>query len=75
MDTATRVQILNGTVCISYSANTFGKSINATILLSSHEQSVEKTLEKILGEGKIKIKICFCPLKTDHISNPANMEG
>ena len=35
MDTATRVQILDGTVCISYSANDFGKGMNPITLLSS----------------------------------------
>ena len=32
MDTATRVQILNKTVCISYRAITLGKGMHITIL-------------------------------------------
>ena len=32
MDTATRVQILDETDCISHSTNTLGKSMNPTIL-------------------------------------------
>ena len=32
MDTATRVQILNETNCISHSTNTFGKGMNPIIL-------------------------------------------
>ena len=35
MDTATRVQILDYTVCISHSADISGKGMNPTILLPS----------------------------------------
>ena len=35
MDTVTRVQIMDEAVCISHSANTFGKGMNPTILSSA----------------------------------------
>ena len=51
MDTATRVQILDETDCISHSTNTLGKGINPII----GGQTVFFSLGKAtsLGEGKL----------------------
>ena len=58
MDTATRVQILDVTDCISHSTNTLGKGMNPIILLPVMDKIIGKTgffsLDEAtsLGEGK-----------------------
>ena len=60
MDTATRVQILDETDCISHSTNTLGKGMNPIILPPAMDKIVWQTgffiLGKAtsLGEGKLK---------------------
>ena len=59
MDTATQVQILDETDCISHSSNTLGKGMNPIILPPAMDKIVGQTeffsLGKAtnLGEGKL----------------------
>ena len=59
MDTATRVQILDETDCISHCTNTFGKGMNAIILPPATGKIVGQTRffsfgeATSLGEGKL----------------------
>ena len=59
MDTATRVQILDETDCISHSTNTLGKGMNPIILPPAMGKIVGQTgffsLGEVtcLGEGKL----------------------
>ena len=64
MDTATRVQILDETDCISRCTNTLWKGVNPIILLPAMGKIVGQTrffsLGKAtsLGEGKLWIQTC-----------------
>ena len=64
MDTATRVQILDETDCISHSTNTLGKGMNPIILPSAMGKMVGQTgffslgEATSLGEGKLSIQTC-----------------
>ena len=63
MDTATRVQILDETDCISHSTNTLGKRINPIILPPTMGKIVGQTNFFSLGEatsleGKLWIQTC-----------------
>ena len=51
MDTATRVQILDETDCISHSTNTLGKGMNPIILPPAMGKIVEQTRFFSLGEA------------------------
>ena len=51
MDTATRVQILDETDCISHSTNTLGKGMNSIILPPSMGKIVGQTRFFSLGEA------------------------
>ena len=79
MDSATQVQILDETDCISHSANTLGKGMNPIILpmgkylgtLGSSALVRQLVLEKENSELKpVKLR-----LKTDLVSYPARAEG
>ena len=48
MDTTTRVQILDKIACISYSPNTIGEGMNATIPKSSYGMATGLGEEKLL---------------------------
>ena len=64
MDTATRVQILDETDCISNSTNTLGKGMNPIILPPAMGKiagqtgffSIDEAIS--LGEGKLWIETC-----------------
>ena len=74
MDTATRVQILDETDCISHSTNTLGKGMNPIILPPIVGQTGFFSLGEAtsLGEGKLKpVKL---RLKIDLVSYPARAE-
>ena len=64
MDTATRVQILDGTDCISHSTNTLGKGINPIIPPPAMGKIVGQSRffscgeATSLGEGKLCIQTC-----------------
>ena len=51
MDTATRVQILDDTDCISHSTNTLGKGMNPMILPLAMDKIVGQTEFFSLGEA------------------------
>ena len=51
MDTATRVQILDETDCISHSTNTLGKGMNPNILPPAMGEIVGQTRFFSLGEA------------------------
>ena len=59
MDTAIRVQNLDGTIFISHSANTLGKGMNQTILLPDvckivgHAGLFSFGMATSVGEGKL----------------------
>ena len=59
MDTTTRVQILNESVCISHSSNTLGKVMKPAILPPAMGKMVTQTglfslgMATSLGEGKL----------------------
>ena len=64
MDTATRVQILDDTDCISHSTNAIGKGMNPIILPPAMGKIVGQTRffslgeATSLGEGKLWIQTC-----------------
>ena len=69
MDTATRVQILDETDCISHSTNTLGEGMNPIILPPAMVRQLVK--EKENSEFKpVKLR-----LKIDLVSYPARAEG
>ena len=79
MDTATRVQIMDETDCISHITNTLGKGMNPIILPPAMGKIVGQTKFFILGEatslgeGKFKpVKLC---LKIDLESYPVRVGG
>ena len=77
MDTATRVQFLDETDCISHSTNTLGKRIHPIILPPAigcrkfFSLGVATSLEKENSEFK-HVKLC---LRIDLVSYPAQAEG
>ena len=81
MDTATRVQILDETDCISHSTNTLGKGMNPIILPPAMGKIVGQTMffsrgeATSLGEGKLWIQTLKLRLKIDHVSYPARADG
>ena len=64
MDTATQVQFLDETDCISHSTNTLGKGMNPIILPPAMGKTVGQTgffslgEATSLGEGKLWIQTC-----------------
>ena len=66
MDSATQVQILDETDCISHSANTLAKGMNPIILPPAMFFSLGEATS--LGEGKLCLKI-------DLVSYPARAKG
>ena len=69
MDTATRVQILDDTVCVSHSTNSLGKGMNPIILPPATGKIVGQTRffslgdATSLGEEKLWIQTCYTSLK------------
>ena len=59
MGLTNQVQILDKAVCISHHSNTFGKSLNLTILLPAIGKIIEQAgflsldMSTSLGEGKL----------------------
>ena len=81
MNTATQVQILDETDCISHSTNTLGKGMNPIILPPAMGKIVGQTRFFSLGEATSQekensefkpVKLC---LKIDLVSYPARAEG
>ena len=56
MDTTTRVQILDKTVCISHSTNTLGKGMNPIILPPAKHQSPNSFIQQFQIKSMQKIK-------------------
>ena len=81
MDTATRVQILGETDCISHSTNTLGKGMNPNILPPAMGKIVGQTGSSALVRQLVKEKENseFKPvkprLKIDLLLYPARAEG
>ena len=81
MDTATQVQILDDTDCISHSTNTLGNGMNPIILPPAMGKIVGQTVffspgeATNLGEGNSEFKPVKLRLKTDLVSYPARAEG
>ena len=81
MDTATRVQILAATNCISHSTNTLGKGMNPIILPPAMGKIVGQTRFFSLGEAtsleeeNSEFKLVKLRLKIDLVSHPARAEG
>ena len=67
MDTVTRVKILSETVSISQYTNTFGKSMNSTLL----SPAIGTTTD--LGEVKLWIQSCYT-YKIDLVWDAARAE-
>ena len=58
MNMVTKVQILNKAICISHSANTLGKGMNATILLlviGEQSEFFNHGIAMAIREGKLWI--------------------
>ena len=81
MDTATRVQILDETDCISHSTNTLGKGMNLIILPPAMGKqqgrlgSSAQVRQLIQEKDNSKFKPLKLRLKIDLVSYPARAEG
>ena len=81
MDTATRVQILDESDCISHSTNTLGKGMNPIYYHSSYGKIVGQIVFFSLGEAtsqekeNSEFKPVKLRLKIDLVSYPAREEG
>ena len=75
MDTATQVQILDETDCISHITNTLGKGINPIILPPALGTIVGQNSFFSLGEENSEFKPVKLCLKIDPVSYPARAEG
>ena len=81
MDTATRVQILDLTDCISHSTNTLGKGMNPIILPPTMGKQQDRPGSSVMVRQLVQekenseIKPVKLRLKIDRVSYPARAEG